>query len=124
MSNHCNILIKKTSIPPGLEEFLRPGDVLFEHADIFVVVDDENQLDYPYEYEIPIEIVRLDKDVLKELNDTELAIVLFRAKIEREAYLICGDIELAIQNADYILEQRYPTSALNSTAEKLSKIYS
>lgn len=121
--NLCRILTKITYIPDRLKAFLRDSDILFAWTEAWVVVDDESELLYPYEYELDDEIIRLDKRALQLFDDTELAYLLFQAKMERESYLICKDVDLALQNADFISQQRYPKSLLSSVQQKIAELY-
>lgn len=123
MVKHCRILTKCSAVPKQLQQFLRPSDVLFSWTEAFIVCDDEDFLDTPYQYELPIELIRIDKRVLQDLDDPELAVLFFRAKIEREAQIICGDEDIAIQNADMILLKRYPKVLLESIDQKLQAIF-
>lgn len=120
---HCRILNKIRNIPFVFDKFLRNGDLLFRAHGIFVLIDNENNLDKPYEVYYEEDIIRLDKRVLKELNDGELSVIIFRAKIEKELYLILSKKDEISDEADYLLTQRYPEELLNTIDEKLNKIY-
>lgn len=120
---HCNVLTKLRHVPEIFTPFLRDGDILFRAHGIFVVVDNDSFDEEPYEVFNEIEMVRLDKRILQEFNDPELAVIIFRARIERDLYQITQDRDVITETADDILLKRYPTSLLDSIDEKLSKIY-
>lgn len=120
MEKHCNILVKASGIPEALRRFLSPEDVLFTWTEAYVAVDDEND-DVPlYSYELEIELIRIHKKVLQVLDDQELSLLLFKAKIERDAEVLFGNLELAIQNSDYVVQNRYSRQLIDRVLDKLN----
>lgn len=118
----CRILVKKTTIPKYLLHYVDDDDLVFEHTDFFILVNDD-PLELPYVFEVEKPIVRLDKRVLRDLSDEELSVLLFRAKIEQDVLVAGHSLEIAIENADHILVQRYAVETLDALDAKLGTIF-
>ena len=123
MTKKCNILVKMSSIPRMVKDYLADDDILFSWTEGFVAVDSTDKMVEPYGYALPVELFYIPQKVLKELDDPELALLLMKAKIEREVMLLTNDASVALENSDYIIQQKYAEKLVLSTYTKLNVLF-
>lgn len=119
----CKILTKIRRIPVIFEKYLRDSDILFRAQGLYVLVDNDNDLDKPYDFIDGLDAIRLDKRVLKELTDAELSVILHQAKIEKELTLIFYNEKSLLDELDFVISSRYDYNLLQVINLKIEKIF-
>lgn len=119
----CRILKKVSNIPKDVTQYLSEDDIVFSWANRFLIlVSDSKPSEVPVNC-LADNIIRLDKRVLRDLNDQELAIVFRRCEIEEEIKGFLKNQDLIEEAVDDVIGKLYTRETLDLLNQKLIKIY-
>lgn len=110
-------------VPKYLDEFVLDDDIVFRFDNNFVLVNDSQELDHLYEYDLNHPVIRLDKRLLKVLDETEMIVLLTRCRIEKDASFL-GDNPEIDKCVSSIMISKFTESMLDSTQSKLDSLLS
>lgn len=120
----CNILILVQDIPPAIKKWLREGEVLFKWPQSLISVNMNEELPEPYVIETDVPLIRLDKRLLRDLDDPELDMILNYAKWERDLQAMgYSDKEMIDAVLSDLLPKKYGKKSLNSLMSKVAELY-
>lgn len=110
-------------VPKQVQPWLTKGEVLFKWPQALIAVNMEQELNDPYIIEKDVPIIRLDKKLLRDLDDPELDMILNYAKWERDLTVMGHNKEMIDAILADLLPKRYGQKSLDRLMSKVAELY-